>query len=509
MGSDLANCLFLDVSQAYNAKTYDEAKTLLDTNWKKKAFDLVGLYQEVFGKENFFIEIQRIDQINLPAAKVVADALEFIARKMGVLMVATADSHYITRESAQDQQILLCSLVGTTLSHVMSEIEKDDSDVGLAGFFRSNNYHIPTPEEMAALHTEEQIKNSLLIASMCEDFDITARPSVPRFDSPDGLSSEDYLRKLCRKGFKTRVRGHTTEEFPESAYVERITEELAVWSTTDILCDYFLIVQDYVNAARAMGEPVGPSRGSGGGCLTNYFLGITGMDPLYYDLSFARFYNAGRNTKDRVSLPDIDSDFANPGRVIEYIQNKYGRDKVARMGTYQRMMGRSVLKDVLRVHGAASAEEQNKITEFIPDEAAIADQLQEMRNEGVEPSIIKWALQDHAKELKEWCYIDGGKLRGPLAKYFAQAIRLEGTKRGMSKHASGVIIADFVLDERIPMVRDKSSGDLITGVPMEDVEAGGGAKFDVLGVQSLARVSGVSRLLAGKRIIVTKGEFDD
>lgn len=510
MGSDLANCLFVDINAAYNAKTYDEAKALLDPNWKKKAFDLVGKYIEVFGKENFFIEIQRIDEVNLPAARVVAEALRFIAKKCGQPCVATADSHYTTRQSAGDQRVLLCSLEKTTLQYVMQEIEKDDSDVGLAAFFRSDNYHIPTPGEIAALHTEEEMVNSMLIASMCEDYSIMAKPSVPKYPCPDGLSSDDYLRNLCRDGFKNRTKGRIPEGFTESMYIDRIKEELAVWSKTGILSDYFLIVQDYVNWARNHGRYVGPSRGSGGGCLTNYWLGITGMDPLFYDLSFARFYNDGRNTADRTSLPDVDSDFANPGEVVEYVQKRWGVANVCRMGTFSRMMGRSVLKDVLRVHGAASAEEQNRITEFIPDEAAIADQLQEMRNEGVEPSIIKWALKDNAKELKEWCHVDEkGKLQGPLAKYFAQAIRLEGTKRGMGKHASGVIIADFTLDERFPMVRDKSSDNLLTGIPMEDVEDGGGAKFDILGVQCLARVSGAAALLAGKRIVVNKGDFDD
>ncbi len=510
MGSDLANCIFVDINPAYNAKTYEEAKSLVDPNWKKKAFDLVGKYIEVFGKENFFIEIQRIDQVNLPAAKIVADALQFIAKKMGQPTVATADSHYTDRQSAEDQRVLLCNLEQTTLASVMEEIQKDDSEVGLAGFFRSNNYHIPTPEEIAELHTEEEIANSMLIASMCEDYDIMARPSVPKFPCPNGASSDEYLRELCRKGFKNRTKGRIPEGFTEQMYIDRIKEELNVWSSTDILSDYFLIVQDYVNWARDFGRYVGPSRGSGGGCLTNYFLGITGMDPLFYKLSFARFYNAGRNTKDRVSLPDIDSDFANPGEVVEYIRKKWGVPQVSRMGTFSRMMGRSVLKDVLRVHGVVAPDERDKITQFIPDEAAIADQLQEMRDEGFEPSIIKWALRDNAKELKEWCYTDEkGRLQGPLAKYFAQAIRLEGTKRTMSKHASGVIIADFVLDERFPMVRDKSSPYLITGIPMEDVEAGGGAKFDVLGVQCLARVSGAAALLAGKRIIVNKEDFDD
>lgn len=496
MGSDLANCLFVDINAAYNAKTYDEAKALLDPNWKKKAFDLVGKYIEVFRKENFFIEIQRIDEVNLPAAKVTAEALRFIAKKTGQPAVATADSHYTTRQSAEDQRVLLCNLEKTTLQYVMNEIEEDDSDVGLAAFFRSNNYHIPTPEEMSAIHTEEELANSMLIASMCEDYDIMARPSVPKFDCPKGLTSEQYLRELCRTGFKNKIRGKVSSE---SEYVERIKEELEVFGGTDILCDYLLIVQDYVAAARADGEYVGPSRGSGGGCLTNYLIGITGMNPVEFDLSFARFYNAGRNTKDRISLPDIDCDFGTSTRWkrIEYCRNKYGKDKVCQMGTYSRMMGRSVLKDVLRVHGAASAEEQNRITEFIPDEAAISDQLQEMREEGIEPSIIKWSLKDNAKQLKEWCYIDDkGKLQGPLAKHFAQAIRLEGTKRGMGKHASGVIIADFNLDERIPMIRDKSSNELITGIPMEDVESGGGAKFDILGVAILSKVMGVSQLLS-------------
>jgi DNA polymerase-3 subunit alpha len=494
MGSDLANCIFSNIDLAYDARSYDAARALVDPKWKDNVFKLISDYQEVFGKENFFVEIQKIDEENLPAAIIVNKALSFVAKKAGVETVATADSHYPRREDSHDQWVVLCNFLKATLAGVRKELENEESDIGLGGFFRSNNYHIPSPEEMAVIHTEEELKTSLKIADMCEEYSIFARPSVPKFDCPGGIPSTEYLRQLSREGFKRRIRSQGLEEKP---YIDRVKEELHVFGKTDILSDYLLIVQDYVDNARKSGNFVGPSRGSAGGCLTSYLIGITGIDPILYDLSFARFYNDGRNTADRVSLPDIDADFANKELVIAYARQKWGEAHVSQMGTFQRMMGRSVLKDVLRVHNACSPIEQNQITNFVPDEAEIADELQEMDD----PSIVRWALQNNSKDLKDWCWLDEkGQPQGRLSKYFAQAMRLEGLRRAQGKHASGVIISDFILDERFPMVRDKSAEGLITGIEMADVEDGGGAKFDILGVSLLLKVMGVSQLLATGRI---------
>lgn len=230
---------------------------------------------------------------------------------------------------------------------------------------------------------------------------------------------------------------------------------------------------------------------SAAGCLVSYLIGITNVDPIKYDLLFERFYNAGRNTADRVALPDIDVDFEARYRqdVIQYLRDKYGADKVCQMSTFSRMQGRAAMKDVLRAHSRCSEEEANRITEFIPDESEISDQLQEMREETGEASIIRWALEHNGDKLKDWCYLDeAGELQGPLALDFAQAIRLEGTKRNMGKHASGVIISSEPLAEICPMLTDKSTGHAVIGVDMTDAEKMGFVKFDILGLQSLDKI---------------------
>jgi DNA polymerase-3 subunit alpha len=239
---------------------------------------------------------------------------------------------------------------------------------------------------------------------------------------------------------------------------------------------------------------------SAAGCLVSYLIGITSIDPIEYHLIFERFYSAGRNTKDHISLPDIDVDVPILKRedVINYIKNKYGHENVSQMITFNTMKGRGALKDVLRVYGNISFEEMNKITENIPDEAKISDDLQEMKEETGESSIIRWALENNSEKLKEWCFIDeeDGSLKGPLAKRFEQAIRLEGTKTNQSKHAAGIAMSSIKLNEICPMVYDTKTSQPIAGMEMQDLEAIGIVKFDILGIALLDKIMTISSLLS-------------
>jgi len=237
---------------------------------------------------------------------------------------------------------------------------------------------------------------------------------------------------------------------------------------------------------------------SAAGCLVSYLIGITSIDPIKYNLFFDRFYNSGRNTKDHISMPDIDVDVPINKRekIIQYIKDKYGHDKVSQMITFNTIKGRGALKDVLRVYGNIGFEEMNRITKNIPDEAKIADELQEMKEETGEASIIRWALENNADKLREWCYIDeNNELQGPLSKRFEQAIRLEGTKSNQSKHAAGIAISSQPLNEICPMVYDSKNDQLIAGMEMQDLEAIGIIKFDILGVALLDKVMCISELL--------------
>jgi len=197
-------------------------------------------------------------------------------------------------------------------------------------------------------------------------------------------------------------------------------------------------------------------------------------------------------------MPDIDVDVPINKRefIIEYIKNKYGHKKVSQMITYNTMKGRGALKEVLRVYGNISFEEMNKITKSIPDEAKISDELEQMRQDGEDPSIIRRALENNVEQLKEWCYIDDdGSLAGPLAKRFEQAIRLEGTKANQSKHAAGVVISSENLSSVCPMIYDSKNKQTIAGMEMQDLEALGIIKFDILGVAVLDKLMTISDIL--------------
>jgi DNA polymerase-3 subunit alpha len=197
-------------------------------------------------------------------------------------------------------------------------------------------------------------------------------------------------------------------------------------------------------------------------------------------------------------MPDIDVDVPINKReyIIEYIKSKYGHDKVSQMITFNTMKGRGALKEVLRVYGNITFDEMNRITKYIPDEAKISDELQQMKEDTGEASILRWALENNVDKLKEWCYIDdNNELSGPLAKRFEQAIRLEGTKSNQSKHAAGVVISSQNLGSVCPMVYDSKNKQLIAGMEMQDLEALGIIKFDVLGIAMLDKIMNISEYL--------------
>lgn len=497
MGSDLANICFKEPKMAYLAKSYEDAREMVAKDWKERVYGEISRYQRLFGKENFYLEIQLIDQQNLPASLVVARILRYAGKNLGVPCVATADSHYCRKEDAADQRVLLCSSMETTLGEVQRRLANHE-DVGLASFFRSNNYHIPSLEEITQLHGEypDEITNSEKISEMCEPFDISGTPRLPHFDSPDGKSPDEYLKSLCEDGLKKIDGGE--------AYSQRVWQVEYPVVTNAGLSSYFLIVRDYIeHAVTKLKSRVGLGRGSAAGCLISYLVGITHLDPIRFGLSFSRFYNAGRNAPGRIALPDIDTDFqiSSRDKVVDYLRQKYGRNRVAQMCTFSRMQGRGALKDVLRVHERCSFEEMNRITEHIPDESEISDQLQVMMEETGEASIIRWALENHRNELAEWATLnEDGSIDGPLAVFFAQAIRLEGTKRNMGKHASGVIISDEKLADICPMVWDKSAEEMIVGVDMRDAEQMGLVKFDILGLRALDNISDAESIIKTGRI---------
>ena len=420
----------------------------------------------------------------------VTKGLRYIAKKYKFQSVATADSHYPRREDAEDQLLLLCSSMKTTLRKAKNRL-KETGDSAFSGFLNSNSFHIPTLEEMQAVNTAAEIDMAMQISSMCEDYNILGQPMLPKFKCPEEASEDQYLRHLCREGWKSRLEpsGKLNNKQSKDLYTEQIKKELDVISEAN-LAGYFLIVRDIVNSVVEKNYIPGPGRGSAAGCLVSYLVGITQVDPMEYGLIFERFYNAGRNTGGHVSLPDIDIDVPATKRdeTIDYIRSKYGNDRVGQMVTFGRLQGRSSLTEVLRINEACSYEEMKEITKSLPHEHEVSDQLAEMD----EPSVIQWTLMNQPEALRDYCRLnDDGELEGNLANYFKQAMRIEGTFKSQGKHAAGVVISSHKLDDVCPMVRDKRSSDKIAGMEMNDLESMGHVKFDILGISLMDKLMGI------------------
>ena len=461
-------------------------------DWEKISLKEIKGLVNIFG-ENFFLETQLMDKELNPIQIELTKCIRILGEKTGIRVICTPDAHYANQKDAIDQRILLCNNLKTTLPEINRKLANNE-DVPMSTFFISDKYYILSPEEMMDLHTETEIENTIYVDSLCEDYDINHKPRLPPFQTES--SPDEYLRQLCREGWKKKISNKVDKALHEN-YADRIKYELSILQSAG-LSSYFLIVSDIVKYVKSQGWLAGPGRGSAAGCLVSYLIDITSIDPIKHDLIFERFYNAGRNTKDRVSMPDIDIDVPINQReqVIEYIKSKYGSDNVSQMITFNTLKGRGALKDVLRVYGDVSFDEMNQITKNIPDEAKIADELEEMKDEHGDASIIRWALENRVDNLSNWCYIDKeGQLAGPFAKRFEQAMRLEGTKVNQSKHAAGVVITDKKLDILCPMIYDTKTKQPIAGMEMNDLEYLGIIKFDVLGIAMLDKVMNISNTL--------------
>lgn len=485
-GSELSNCLFRDKS-VYKAKQ-EEVSSYLRPDYEKECVRRINEYIDIFGRDNFFVEIQLVNNAGNFPALLTAQILRDICKKYGFPSIATGDSHYTTRESVEEQRILICSKFETNLKSIKNKLANNE-DVSLGAFFTTDTFHIPSLDEIKDLHLGCEIDNVGLIGDMCDNYSIFNTPMLPKFDCDD---ADQYLLELCRDGWKNFSKHVKPDDY--QIYGDRVKSELEVIRSYPILTHYFLIVNDIVTWYKNRGRMIGPGRGSAAGCLVSRLLNIINVDPIKYELMFERFYNAGRNSADRISLPDIDIDFGRRYRheVIDYIRQKYGSANVSQISTYGRMMGKEALKAVLRAHSACDNDTMNSITKYIPDEAEIADELQEMREQGEETSILLWVLQNLASKMSEWVTLeDDGTISGIYANHFEQAMRLEGTKKSQGKHASGVVISPSDLSEFVPMVLDKKDNELIAGVDMHGLEDMGLVKFDILGVSLLDKLSDI------------------
>jgi len=426
-------------------------------------------FQEIYGKGNFFIEVQHHGTER--DAKIRSQLIE-LARELKIPLVATNDIHYLEEEDRLAHEVLLNIRANKTLS---------DPDHRT---FDGDGFHFRSGEEMEALFPEcsDAIANTRKIADRCEVELTLDHPMIPPFDIPeDEEDSDTYLRDLAYEGAKHRY-PELTEEIKERMEFELSVIKKMEYST------YFLIVWDFVRYSREHGISVGPGRGSAAGSLVSYCLGITSVDPLKYNLIFERFLNP-----DRISLPDFDIDFCIKGRdeVIDYVRRKYGGEKwwtkIAQIATFDRMAARSVVRDVGRVLGIAYSE-TDRVAKLIP---------------------YGWGLKaasENVAELKSLYQSD------PEIKQMIDiGLRLEGLTRNASTHAAGVVIAPDKLNAYVPLLR-LGEGEFVTQFDMGDVEAVGLVKIDFLGLRNLTLIDAARATLkkyANIDICLEDIPFDD
>ena len=403
-----------------------------------KADELVAEYIDIFGKDNFFIELQKH---GIPEEEKAAEGLIFLAKKYGVGLVVTNDSHYTHKEDAEFHDVLLCIQTSKTLD-----------DPGRMRF-QNDEFYLKSSEEMAKLFPEypEAMSNTLKIAERCNVEFTFGEHILPRFPLPEGLTDEAYLRQLCEEKIGGRYAPVTDEVRERMDYELGVIHQMGFDS-------YFLIVWDFINYAREHGISVGPGRGSAAGSIVAYVLGITDIDPLKYALLFERFL-----TPERVTMPDIDVDFCYIRRkeVIDYVKRRYGEDHVAQIITFGTMAARGSVRDVGRVLGLPYAE-VDKVAKLIPTELGIT---------------LDKALNSSA-DFRKLYEADSGARR--LIDF---ARKIEGLPRQSSTHAAGVVIAREPLTTYMPV--QMSEGTLVTAYDKDLVEELGLLKMDFLGLRTL------------------------
>lgn len=423
-------------------------------------------YQDIFGKGNFFLELQ---DHGIPEQQNVNQQLLRMHRETGIDLVATNDVHYTMAEDAEPHDVLLCLQTGKKLT--------DENRMRYEG----GQYYVKSPEEMAELfpYALEALENTHKIAERCHveiEFGVT---KLPKYDVPDGLTSWEYLNKLCHEGLEQRYHP-VTEELKR-----RLDYELTTIKNMGYV-DYFLIVWDFIKYARDNDIMVGPGRGSAAGSLVAYTLGITQLDPIRYDLLFERFLNP-----ERVSMPDIDVDFCFERRqeVIDYVRRKYGDDCVVQIVTFGTLAARGVIRDVGRVLDMPYAQ-VDSIAKMIPQELNITID----KALGMNPEFRKaYEEQEDVHRL-----ID-------LAK------RLEGLPRHTSMHAAGVVISQKDVSEYVPLSRAQD-GSIVTQFTMTTLEELGLLKMDFLGLRTLTVIQNAVKMVekdTGTLLDMQKIDYND
>ena len=449
----LSACLAGEVPRYLTKGMYEEAK------------DRALEYQEIFGKGNYFLELQ---DHGIPDQQLVNQQLMKLSQETGIELVATNDVHYTYADDAKAHDILLCIQTGKKLA--------DENRMRYEG----GQYYVKSEEEMAALfpYARQALENTQKIADRCSveiEFGVT---KLPKYDVPEGYTSWEYLQKLCYEGLDQRYRT------PSQELKDRLAYELDTIRHMGYV-DYFLIVWDFIKYAKDHGIAVGPGRGSAAGSIVSYCLGITTIDPIHYQLLFERFLNP-----ERVSMPDIDVDFCYERRqeVIDYVTRKYGKDCVAQIVTFGTLAARGVIRDVGRVMDLPYAY-VDSIAKMIPQELGITiDKALQMN-----PELRKLYESDET-----------------VTHLIDMAKRLEGLPRHCSMHAAGVVICQKPVEEYVPLSR-AADGTITTQFIMTTLEELGLLKMDFLGLRTLTVIQNAVQLARKKQpdLQIDKIDYDD
>lgn len=438
---------------ALSACMSGEIPQLLLKNEPEKARETALRYKEIFGVDNFFLELQFQ---RLEGQRELNRKLSQLADECGLGIVATNDVHYLKRDDALAHDVLLCIQTGKNLN--------DTNRMK----FPNADFYLKTPAEMADSFAAypEALANTVKIAERCCVELPTGEFHMPKFDVPDNKTAADYLRELCLSGVERRKISWN------DAYEQRLEHELQVIQSMGF-CGYFLIVWDFVSYAREHGIATGPGRGSAAGSLVAYLLGITNLDPIRNDLLFERFLNP-----ERISMPDIDIDFCfeRRGEVIDYVRRRYGSDRVAQIITFGTLAARAVVKDVGRVLGLPYGD-VDRLSKLIPRELGIS--LQEAINQSPE---IKQLINGNFE----------------LQRLIDIAQSIEGFPRHASTHAAGVVIAGEPLTDYLPLSLSNED-EIVTQFTMEDIEYLGLLKMDFLGLRTLTVLRDTINLIKENR----------
>ncbi len=436
----LSACLAGEIPRALMKNDYEKAKET--AKW----------YKEVFGEGNYYLEIQ---DHGIPEQKKTNPDIIKIARELDIPLVATNDAHYIAKEDAEIQKILLC----IQTKHTINE------ETGMG--FSTDEFYVKSGDEMLALFPEypDAIENTNKIADMCNVKFEFGNTILPNYEVPGNQDHFEYFKGLCYDGFVKRYGENGPRE-----YKDRLDYELGIIKTMGFI-DYFLIVWDYINYARSVGIPVGPGRGSGAGSIAAYCVGITAIDPMRYNLLFERFLNP-----ERVSMPDFDIDFCYVRRpeVIEYVKRRYGEDHVAQIATFGTMAAKGAVRDVGRVLGIPLNIVQS-VTKEIPGDLGMT----------IEKALT--SSQDFRK-----LYESDAQIKNLVD----ISMKIEGMVRNTGMHAAGVVICRDPVDEYVPLF--KSGDSVVTQYYKGWVEKLGLLKMDFLGLRTLTVVTDAEKLIREK-----------